>query len=297
MTMADKSKIEWTDATWNPLAGCTKVSPGCANCYAERMAKRLRAMGQEKYQDAVDDKGRWTGRVWLAAAESDLMTQPLRWQKPRRIFVGSMSDLFHEAVPFEFIRRVFHVMMDAGWHTFQVLTKRPAQALAFFHWYNETYWRKGWNDDDIFEQFARLHPNIWVGTSAENQAAYDERVGDLVRLPVAVHYLSLEPLLGPIDMDLLGRNYGRNYRGWSERVDWVIAGGESGPGVRPMHPDWVRSIRAQCQAADVPFFFKQYGAWGPCPTEAWHGFGPMGDPPQMVVSPSEITERNGISLR
>jgi len=214
--MAQLSSIEWTDATWNPVTGCTKVSPGCKFCYAERMAKRLQAMGQPRYRNG-----------FLTTLQEDLLEAPLGWAKPRRVFVNSMSDLFHEAVPADFIAGVFGVMERASWHVFQVLTKRA-------------------------ERLAELAPdlpwprNVWMGVSVES-AEFTWRIAHLRRVPAAVRFLSVEPLLGPIArLPLRG-------------VDWVIVGGESGPGARPMRPEWARAIRDRCVAAEVPFFFKQWG--------------------------------------
>ncbi len=214
--MGDHSAIEWTDATWNPVTGCTKVSPGCKHCYAERLAARLQAMGNPRYRNGF--------RVTL---HPDQLGLPLRWSQPRRIFVNSMSDLFHEAVPEEFIERVFDVMERADWHVFQVLTKRAGR-LA------ELAPRLPWP------------PNVWQGVSVEN-ARYTSRVAHLQRVPAAVRFLSVEPLIGPIPLLPL------------DGIRWVIVGGESGPNHRPVDPDWVRGIRDQCLAAEVPFFFKQWG--------------------------------------
>jgi len=214
--MAGNSHIEWTDATWNPVTGCSKISPGCKNCYAERMAKRLKAMGQPNYVNGF--------RVTVHPHMLDL---PLIWRKPRRVFVNSMSDLFHEDVPLEFIRRVFAVMAKAHWHQYQLLTKRSARALEL-------------------DRHLDWRPNIWFGVSIEN-AAYVHRIEDLRRTRAQVRFLSLEPLLGPPPaLDLNG-------------IDWVIVGGESGPRARPMKPEWVRQVRDQCLQAGVPFFFKQWG--------------------------------------
>jgi len=211
-----QSKIEWTEATWNPVTGCTKVSPGCRYCYAETMARRLQAMGQPNYVDGF--------KVRL---HEHMLERPLAWKKPRVIFVNSMSDLFHEEVPEDFIRRAFAVMQQARWHQFQVLTKR-AKRLS------DVAPRLEWPD------------NIWMGVSVES-APYTPRIDHLRETGAAVKFLSLEPLLGPIPkLDLAG-------------IDWVIVGGESGPRARPMDQDWVEDIRDQCQAAEVPFFFKQWG--------------------------------------
>jgi len=211
-----KSSIEWTDATWNPVTGCTKISPGCKHCYAERMAKRLKAMGQQNYVNGFD-----------LTLQPHMLELPLKWRRPSQVFVNSMSDLFHEDVPVEYVERVFDVMRRAHWHQYQVLTKRS-------------------------ERLRKLAPQlpwerqIWMGVSVENQD-YLYRIDDLRQTGAHIKFLSVEPLLGPLpEIDLRG-------------IDWVIVGGESGPGARPMHPDWVRQIRDQCIRAHVPFFFKQWG--------------------------------------
>ena len=210
------SAIEWTGVTWNPVTGCTKVSPGCARCYAERLARRLRAMGSPKY-----------ARGFEVALHRETLDDPLRWRKPRLVFVNSMSDLFHDAVPDAFVEAVFRTMNAASRHTFQVLTKRPERAAALGR-------RLRWT------------ANVWLGTSVETEP-YLRRLEPLRRTPAAVKFLSLEPLLGPLpSLDLDG-------------VDWVIAGGESGPGARPLDPDWARAIRDKCARSGVPFFFKQWG--------------------------------------
>jgi len=214
--MAGKSKIEWTDATWNPTMGCTKVSPGCKHCYAERIAKRLKAMGVPGYE-----------RGFELSIHSNLLDRPLRWRKPRMVFVNSMSDLFHEDVPEWFIQSVFAIMHKASWHTFQILTKRSGR-LA------ELAQKLDWAE------------NIWMGVSVENED-YLFRVDDLRKTEAKIKFLSLEPLLGPLPrLDLEG-------------IDWVIVGGESGPNARPMDIGWVREIRDKCLEAGIPFFFKQWG--------------------------------------
>ena len=211
------TKIEWTDATWNPVTGCNKISPGCKHCYAERMAKRLHAAGMPKYRNGFA----------VAVPISDALEIPLRWRKPRSIFVNSMSDLFHDRVSDDFIRRVFAVMEQADWHRYQVLTKRPERVVAL-------------NDALPWP------PQVWLGVSVEN-AAYTRRIDLLRQTDAAVKFLSLEPLLGPLpNLNLDG-------------IDWVIVGGESGPGARPMQADWARDVRDQCLAAGVPFHFKQWG--------------------------------------
>jgi len=211
-----ESAIEWTESTWNPVTGCTKISPGCKHCYAERMAKRLQAMGQPNYIDG-----------FALRTHEQTLALPLKWQKPQTIFVNSMSDLFHEDVPEAFIRRVFEVMQRAHWHRFQVLTKRSERLL-------ELSPRLPWP------------ANVWQGVSVESDR-YLYRVDHLRQIGARTKFLSLEPLLGPLPgLTLAG-------------IDWVIVGGESGPGARPMHENWVTEIQAISQAARVPFFFKQWG--------------------------------------
>ena len=214
--MAQQSSIEWTDATWNPVTGCTKISQGCKFCYAERMAKRLQAMGQPRYADAF--------KVTL---QPDTLDLPLRWRKPRTIFVNSMSDLFHQHVPPHYIRRVFETMRRAERHRFQVLTKRSGRLRSLAR-------RLPWPE------------NVWMGVSLES-AQHLDRIDDLIEVPAAVRFLSVEPLLGPIpDLPLQG-------------IDWVIVGGESGPRCRPMMKQWALDIRDACTDAGIPFFFKQWG--------------------------------------
>lgn len=214
--MAQDSPIEWTDSTWNPVTGCTKVSPGCKHCYAERMANRLVAMGQFRYRNGFD-----------VTLHPDLVRAPLRWRQPRTVFVNSMSDLFHEEIPEVFIAEIFDTMVAAHLHTFQILTKRA----------------------DRLAEIARhlLWPiNVWMGVSVESRA-YVDRIELLRTVPAAVRFLSVEPLLAPIpSLPLLG-------------IDWIIVGGESGPGARSMEADWIREIRDRCVESGVPFFFKQWG--------------------------------------
>lgn len=214
--MGTKSSIEWTENTWNPVTGCTKISPGCKFCYAERMAKRLHAMGVENYRNGF--------KVTL---HEHMLEVPLTWKKPTVIFVNSMSDLFHDAVPDDFILKVFEVMNRARWHQFQVLTKRPDRVLEM-------------------DKILPWASNIWMGTSVETQK-YTPRIDHLRQTNAHIKFLSLEPLLGPLEgLDL------RN-------IDWAIVGGESGPKARPMKDEWVTSIRDQCLDAEVAFFFKQWG--------------------------------------
>ena len=218
--MSQQSSIEWTDATWNPVTGCTKISPGCKHCYAETFAERFRGVPGHPYEQGFDLK------LW-----PDRLEAPLRWKAPRMIFVNSMSDLFHEDVPDEYIERVFRVMAEASRHTFQVLTKRAAR-LADWHGRRPKFWRI---------------PNVWLGASVEDRKYGVPRIPHVQGLRAAVRFLSIEPLLedlGPINLS---------------GIDWVIVGGESGHGARPMRPAWAMSVRDQCRSAGVPFFFKQWG--------------------------------------
>jgi len=214
--MSSNSQIEWTESTWNPLTGCTKVSPGCKHCYAERMALRLQAMGQPNYANGF--------KLTLHPQALEL---PLSWKKPQVIFVNSMSDLFHEDVPLEFVQKVFDVMQRASWHTFQVLTKRSERLMELD---SEIVWPE----------------NVWMGVSVEN-SKYTLRIDHLRESHAQIKFLSLEPLLGPLPV--------LNLNG----INWVIVGGESGPGARPVAEEWITEIRDQCLLARVPFFFKQWG--------------------------------------
>lgn len=220
--MSDKSAIEWTDATWNPVTGCTKISPGCTHCYAERFAERFRGVPGHPYEQGFDLT------LW-----PERLTLPLTWKEPRMIFVNSMSDLFHHEVPDQYIGDVFDVMRRARQHVFQLLTKRSNRLAA---WSQERPWP----------------PNVWAGVSVESQD-YVWRAKDLLRVPAAVRFLSIEPLLGPVSLEA------SLLRG----LQWVIVGGESGPGARPMKPDWVRGLLEQCMRSRVKFFFKQWGAHAP----------------------------------
>lgn len=255
--MSDKSKIDWTDATWNPVVGCSHASPGCDHCYAERLAGRLEAMGQARYMGLTRDR-RWTGEVRCVPEALD---QPLHWRAPRAVFVCSMGDLFHEAVPFEFIAAVFGVMAATPHHTYQVLTKRPERMREFFSWirlHGPKDSPVGWTwQTQIQSPRTTGHapwplPHVWLGTTVEDQRRADERVPHLLECPAAVRFVSVEPMLGAIELT-------DHLRGC--HLDWVICGGETGPGARPMHPDWARGLRDQCSAAGVPFYFKQWGAW------------------------------------
>ena len=232
--MGDKSGIEWTDATWNPTTGCDRVSPGCDNCYALDLAARLKAMGSAAYQQ--DGDPRTSGPGFKLTLHPDRIDQPLRWKRPRRIFVNSMSDLFHPDVPSYYIAAVFDVMAAAHQHSFQILTKRPRRMAELSH-------------GATFGERWPL-PNVWLGTSIETDR-YAFRTDYLIATQAATRFLSLEPLLGPLpSLDLTG-------------IDWVIVGGESGFGARPMDPQWVREIRDRCVDAGVPFFFKQWGGRTP----------------------------------
>ena len=214
--MANGSTIEWTESTWNPVTGCSKISPGCKHCYAERMAMRLQAMGQPNYARGFD-----------LTLQEHMLELPLRWTKPQTIFVNSMSDLFHHDVPLEYIQRVFEVMRRADWHRFQVLTKRADRLLEL-------------------DRQIRWTQNTWMGVSVENRKCFS-RIDSLRKTGAHIKFLSLEPLLEDLGgFDLTG-------------IDWVIVGGESGPGARPMNSLWVRNLRDLCLAAEVPFFFKQWG--------------------------------------
>jgi protein gp37 len=293
--MSTSSKIEWTEATWNPVTGCTKVSPGCDHCYAERITERFHGPGSFERVELHEDR----------------LDMPLRWRKPRRVFVNSMSDLFHDAVPDLFLEQVFDVMEQAAEHTFQVLTKRHARMRSFMQARQQREVEYAEKFKDCPTEAMRNSPaaewardraanppaNIWLGVSVEDQKWADIRVPALVDTPAAVRFLSCEPLLAPLDLtawmppgvaDWRCSGCHRFYGGpvqevcpgcgregyWSgshtgnarpngQPLGWVIAGGESGPKARPMHPDWARSLRDQCDAAHVPFFFKQWGAHAP----------------------------------
>jgi protein gp37 len=268
------TNIEWTNETWNPLTGCTLVSEGCRNCYAAREAAGRLSHHPAYAGLAVRRGGRpvFTGEVRL---HEDRLEQPLRWKRPRMIFVNSMSDLFHESVPDEFIEKVFSIMAMASHHIFQVLTKRPERMAEFMQQYipSVTVWADRLRAGGIAERVAREYawplPNVWLGTSVEDQTSADRRIPALLETPAAVRFLSCEPLLWKVDLEEIRLPDGRHCLPltgieWPEpRIHWVIVGGESGPKARPMHPDWARSLRDQCQAAGVAFFFKQWGEWLP----------------------------------
>ena len=227
-----ESQIEWTDATWNPVAGCSIITAGCTHCYAMQMARRLEAMGVEKYAGLTKKTGKrivWNG---LVREDVDALAIPLRWRKPRKIFVNSMSDLFHEGVSDDFIRRVWGVMRDTPQHNYQILTKRPERLSELAP-----------------TLIGDVLPNVWLGTSIENaEVAY--RIDCLRGIPAAIRFISFEPLIGPVgSLDLAG-------------IDWAIVGGESGRSARPIREEWIDEIHAQCREAGTAFFFKQWGTWG-----------------------------------
>ena len=312
--MAETSSIEWTDATWNPITGCSIVSPGCTNCYAMKLAgTRLRSLPSRKGLTVETKAGPvWNGKVRL---NEEWLTQPLKWRRPRKIFVCAHGDLFAESVPDEWIDRVFAVMALAPQHTFQVLTKRAARMREWFEerWqptpaqrigfpglpafdvpaqaegddrHERVYQAAGefldldtvsdrfWNPDGSRKWPGWPLPNVWLGVSAEDQRRADERVPDLLATPAVVRFVSAEPLLGPIAFTHIDPD-GAEKRGFTIHgltghpargipgLDWIIVGGESGLGARPMHPDWARQIRDACAAAGVAFHFKQWGSWKP----------------------------------
>jgi len=258
-----KTTIEWTDASWNPIVGCTEISPGCANCYAARLAG-TRLKNHPDYHGLVDKRRgehRWLGEVRFLA---DRLEEPLHWKKPRRIFVCDMGDLFHESVVTWWIESVFNVISKCPQHTFQILTKRASRMKEYFR------------PKELVSICDWPLPNVWLGVSVENQHFADERIPLLLTTAAAIRWISAEPLLGPVDLRFLQPNreveidslkgtHGvyRPHGGENSKLDWVVCGGESGANARPMHPDWARSLRDQCKAASVPFFFKQWGEWAP----------------------------------
>ena len=291
--MADGTKIEWTDATWNVINGCSVHSPGCTNCYAMKLAgTRLRDHPSRAGLTKMTKAGPvWTGDVRF---NEKVLKDPLRWRKPRRIFVCAHGDLFHESVPDEWIDRVYAVMALCPQHTFQVLTKRSDRMRK----YMTSLMRAAevcpkailtipqLGRDVMVANATWPLPNVWLGVSAEDQARWDDRVADLEATPAAIRWVSIEPMLGPIDATYVcnGRWFFNPLTGsrWHDapdghgsrdqganKIDWVVCGGESGPGARPMHPDWARSLRDQCAAVGVPFFFKQWGAFRPRENEDW----------------------------
>lgn len=308
--MADKSAIEWTDASWNPVVGCSIVSPGCTNCYAMGEAARQVRCAAGTKRDThyagttkiVNGKPVWTGKV--ALAPDHILTLPLRWKRGRKVFVNSMGDLFHENVPDEWIDKVFAVMALSPQHTFQVLTKRAERMQTYFTAPHPATNVNAWHAraceaiDALYPErtassvrgkvtlaTGRPLPNVWLGVSTERQQEADERIPLLLQTPAAVRFISAEPLLGPVDIDCPSIDWmeypeGNGIVGDKLKIDWVIIGGESGPGARPMHPDWVRSLRDQCAAANVPLFFKQWGQFAPfCEDDCkWLADHPADDP-------------------
>ena len=250
------TKIEWTQRTWNPIvSGCSIISEGCSNCYAMKMAHRLEAMGQTKYQGTTrktqGDRVVWTGKVKIDMDDKALF-EPLKRKKPTTYFVNSMTDLFHEDVPFEAIDKIIDVIAQSPQHTFQILTKRPENMLNYFKHLGQKIKEAGYDSipstsDDPLDYVDVLH-NLWLGVSVENQEQAYNRAPYLVQTPAYFKFFSCEPLLTEVKLPLYG-------------IDWVIVGGESGHNARPMHPDWVRSILNQCKNAGVPFFFKQWGEY------------------------------------
>jgi protein gp37 len=275
------TKIEWTQRphtkgeTWNPVVGCTKVSQGCKNCYAKTIHdNRHKAYSEGKLQNVKQ----YAVPFEHVQLMPERLTMPLKWKSPRTIFVNSVSDLFHESVPFSYIDQVFAVMALTPQHTYQILTKRPERMAEYF--------RTGRPNrlEEICSIWHHLSgqpaevsewplPNVWLGTSVEDQATADARIPYLLRCPAAVRFLSCEPLLGEVDLKNIAGGGGSRYQvlapipGHRPSIDWVIVGGESGSKARPMHPDWARSLRDQCKAAGVPFFFKQWGEWCPATEE------------------------------
>ena len=274
--MADNSKIEWTDATWNFVTGCTKVSAGCDNCYAETLAERFRGTPGHYFENGFD-----------VTLRPERLVLPLRWRKPRMVFVNSMSDLFHEKVPDELIARAFAMMAQTPRHTYQILTKRPARMRAlvgdaFGGGVRLIDAAENAGDEEtaraLYEADGWPLPNVWLGVSAEDQATAERRVPALLETAAAVRFVSAEPLLGPVDLTALAARGGAYldalagvvYAAAPGCVDWVICGGESGPRARPMHPSWARSLRDQTAARGRAFFMKQWGEFAPARNdEAW----------------------------
>lgn len=322
--MAEKTGISWTDATWNPIRGCSKVSAGCKNCYAEKVAARFSGPGQP-YEGTVRD-GHWNGQIRLVPEK---LSEPMHWKRARRIFVNSMSDMFHDDVPFEFIAAVFGVMAACPQHTFQVLTKRPARAVAFFAW---AQGNNHSHPETICLHYSRAYtaapangvyrwplPNVHLGVSVENQETADDRIPLLLQCPAAVHFVSYEPALGPVSFPFkphacpecgcktvrgineLGKGFrqcdacGQDW--WTDityasrmahGIDWIIVGGESGPNARPFDVAWARSTIEQCRAAGVACFVKQVGA------HPWDGPGSLwGADPTMRSGVIRLSDRAG----
>lgn len=315
--MGYKTEIGWTDSTWNPVTGCTRVSPGCENCYIE-LAPPFRIEGR-RFTDRDGERSHKIGSATDVRLHPERLDQPLRWKRPRRIFVNSLSDLFHEAVSDVYIAKVFAVMAQASQHTFQVLTKRHGRMRAllnspdFMQVVAEKYRGEGRGPLAEIDPLPWPIPNVWLGVTVENQEWADKRIPALLDTPAAVRFLSCEPLLGPVSLtpcncptsSTLGcarHNFGSltdtqtNARDLHyPAIDWVICGGESGPNARPMHPDWARSLRDQCTTAGVPYFFKQWGEWAPDEWVDEEGDRHVGrkpeakDPRSLVMHPAGMT--------
>lgn len=329
--MGDKSKIEWTDATWNPVTGCTRVSEGCRNCYIERTPPFRNA--NRRFMNREGQPSHEVGSTTGVTLHPDRLDQPLRWKKPRRVFVNSLSDLFHDQVPDDFILSVFAVMLLANRHVFQVLTKRPSRMASLLNrdgFFDEVQERAiagvdewGVSPQRAFDIRRRAGawsplapwplPNVWFGVSVEDQKAAELRIPKLLGTPAAVRFLSCEPLLGLVDLspwldlvwsrpigdaDLVNDERWRAFKGEPMRslLDWIIVGGESGPGARPMHPDWARALRDQSAAAGVPFFFKQWGEWAPTVNVAHSGRVIWLDPDGRFRDASEALPAPGAQL-
>lgn len=295
--MSGKTGIEWTDSTWNPIRGCSRVSEGCRNCYAEGVAARFSHPAKQNYLTEWGDyeggraegpyhgliakTGQWNGQIKVI---DHLMNWPLRKKKPMRIFVNSMSDLFHENVPDKVIDRIFAVMALAPHHTFQVLTKRPARMRAYFE--NPGYRSEiigieaedisgiDRYDENLHQRWLLPFPNVWLGVSVEDQATANERIPLLLDTPAAVRWVSADPLLGPVVLNrylFVGAEGGIDFAYTPRQLlHWIVCGGESGRNARPMHPEWARSLRDQCEAAGVKFLFKQWGEWVPDGQQSSH---------------------------
>ncbi len=307
--MSQQHKIGWLNLpgykgeTWNPIIGYSKVSDGCKNCYAENMAYRIANIELSKYGAYSDRReyknvvqGVFSGAGWNGKTHfvQSAIDKPMRWKKPRVIFVCSMGDLFHEDTSFEEINAVFSVMSDNDQHVYIVLTKRPQRIIDFYNW--KSSFGVPWVPKN----------NVWMGVTAENQQTANERIPKLLKIPAAVRFVSVEPMLGPVDLEIISAKYwGNEYKKGFEginlgvlqggkntktpwHINWVICGGESGPGARPMHPDWARSLRDQCQAAGVPFFFKQWGEWLPWELDA--------QPPFIKSQNGQTIDSNGINI-
>ncbi|QOI66898.1 hypothetical protein SEA_BOSNIA_68 [Gordonia phage Bosnia] len=278
--MSDHTTIEWTDATWNPVTGCTKVSAGCDHCYAETFAERFRGTPGHYFENGFDVQLR-----------ENKLTEPLRWRKSRRVFVNSMSDLFHDAVADDYIAQVFAVMGMARRHTFQVLTKRHARMRSlissedFQTRVGQFRYRLGDNEPTAGDlSWGWPLPNVWLGVSTEDQRWADIRIPALLDTPAAVRFISAEPLLGPIDLACLRCPCGEcDDPNYDPQLDWVIVGGESGHSARPMHPQWARDVRDQCVRAGVPFLFKQWGEWTPNTGHRYRDWANLDNPHEFVM--------------